>query len=117
MTLTRSFIQTYLVLSDEGNTGIIPTIENGLNVINKTGCINVNVPTVAEKDLISATIKYSAESESFFDMVHRIFESLGVLPIYRENLLDAVRKLFSEDFEYDRLHEAIAFNYKIIQGE
>jgi len=117
MTLTRSFIQTYLVLSDEGNTGIIPTIENGLSVINKTGCINVNVPTVAEKDLISATIKYSADSESFFDMVHRIFDNLGVLPIYRENLLDAVRKLFSDDFEYDRLYEAIVFNYKIIQGE
>lgn len=117
MTLTRSFIQTYLVLSNESNVNILPTIEAGLIAINATGCITVNVPTQPEKDLISSTIKYSAESESFFDMSHRIFEELNVLPIYRENLLDAVKKLFSEDFEYERLHEAIEFNYKIMQGE
>ncbi len=117
MTLTRSFIQTYLVLSNESNLNILPTIEAGLTAINATGCITVNVPTQLEKNLISSTIKYSAESESFFDMSHRIFEELKVLPIYRENLLDAVKKLFSEDFEYERLHEAIEFNYKIMQGD
>lgn len=92
-------------------------IESGLNVINATGCISVKVPTQPEKDLISSTIKYSAESESFFDMSHRIFEELNVLPIYRENLLDAVKKIFSEDFEYDRLREVIVFNYNIMQGD
>nr|WP_315247060.1 ATP-binding domain-containing protein [uncultured Albidiferax sp.] len=117
MTLTRSFIQTYLVVSGEATANVMPAIEAGLENINKTGCIDVHVPTLAEKTIISATIKYSAESESFFDMAHRIFEELEVLPIYRENLLDAVKKLFSEDFEYDRLHEAIEFNAKIMQGE
>lgn len=117
MTLTRSFIQTYLVLSGEANASILPAIEAGLDVINKTGYIDVHVPTIAEKDIISATIKYSPDSESFFDMAHRIFEDLKVLPIYRENLLDAVKKLYSDDFEYDRLREVIEFNYKFMQGD
>lgn len=117
MTLTRSFIQTYLIVSNESNAGILPMIESGLNTINVTGRISVKVPTQPEKDLISSTIKYSAESESFFDMSHRIFEELNVLPIYRENLLDAARKIFSEDFEYERLKEVIVFNYKIMQGD
>lgn len=85
-------------------------------MINDTGYIIAHVPTVAEKTIISATIKYSAESESFFDMAHRIFEELEVLPIYRENLLDAIKKLFTEEFEYERLYEAIEFNYKIMLG-
>lgn len=117
MTLTRSFIQTYLILSNDSNAGILPLVEAGLNAINATGRISVRVPTQPEKDLISSTIKYSAESESFFDMSHRIFEELNVLPIYRENLLDAIKKLFSEEFEYERLREAIEFNYNIMQGD
>lgn len=116
MTLTRSFIQTYLVVSAEATASVLPAIEAGLEVINDTGYIIVHVPTVAEKTIISATIKYSAESESFFDMAHRIFEELEVLPIYRENLLDAIKKLFTEEFEYERLYEAIEFNYKIMLG-
>ena len=117
MTLTRSFIQTYMVVSGESTANVLPAIEAGLDVINKTGCINVHVPSVAEKNIISATIKYSADSESFFDMAYRIFEDLEVLPIYRENLLDAVKRLFTEDFEYERLREAIEFNYKIMLGD
>ena len=116
MTLTRSFIQTYLVVSAEATASVLPAIEAGLEVINDTGYIIAHVPTVAEKTIISATIKYSAESESFFDMAHRIFEELEVLPIYRENLLDAIKKLFTEEFEYERLYEAIEFNYKIMLG-
>lgn len=116
MTLTRSFIQTYLVLSRDSNAIILPSIEAGLHEINDTGCINVNVPTIAEKTLISTTFKYSAESESFFDMTNRIFEELDVHSSYRENLFEAVKKLSSEDFEYDSLHEAIMFNYKFMQG-
>ena len=92
-------------------------IESGLNTINATGLISVKVPTQPEKDLISSTIKYSAESESFFDMSHRIFEELNVLPIYRENLRDIARKIFPEDFDCERLKEVIVFNYNIMQGD
>ncbi len=117
MTLTRSFIQTYLVVSKDESSSVLPAIETGLDGINNTGYMVVSVPTAAEKTQISATIKYSAESESFFDMANRIFDELQVLPIYRENLLDAVKKLFTDEFEFDRLREAIEFNYKVIQGE
>ena len=116
MTLTRSFIQTYLVLAEKPNEAILPDVERGLEGVNSNGYIDVVVPTQQEKDLISATISYSPESESFFDMAQRIFEELGVLPIYRENLLEVVRKLFPEDFDYERLRAAIEFNYRVIQG-
>ena len=117
MTLTRSFIQTYLILSSEENAVVAPMIETGLSLINSTGCIIVKVPTQPEKDLISSTIRYSAESESFFDMAYRIFEELNVLPIYQDNLLDVARKVFSEEFDYQRLKEVILFNHRIMQGD
>jgi len=117
MTLTRSFIQTYFVVSEENNLKILPSIEAGLAEINKSGHIIVNAPTEDEKDKISATIKYSAESESFYDMSHRIFEELNILPIYRDSLLHVAKRVFSEEFEYDRLFEVIEFNYKAMVGD
>lgn len=117
MTLTRSFIQTYFVVSETNNLKILPSIEAGLAEINKSGHILVNAPTEDEKNKISATIKYSAESESFYDMSYRIFEELNILPIYRDSLLDVAKKVFSEEFEYDRLFEVIEFNYKAMSED
>lgn len=117
MTLTRSFIQTYFVVSENNNLKVLPSIEAGLAEINKTGRIHVQAPTGDEKQKISATIKYSADSESFYDMAHRIFEELNVLPIYRDSLLDVAKKVFAEDFEYERLLEVIEFNYKAMSED
>lgn len=117
MTLTRSFIQTYFVVSESNNLKVLPSIEAGLAEINKSGRIHVQAPTGDEKEKISATIKYSADSESFYDMAHRIFEELNVLPIYRDSLLDVAKKVFAEDFEYERLYEVIDFNYKAMSED
>ncbi len=117
MTLTRSFIQTYLVVSGDRNATVLPAIEAGLKKINESGSVVVTVPTVAEQQMISATIKYSANSESFYDMAHRIFAELKIEQAYQDNLLEAVRKLFADEFEYDRLKEAIEMNYKFMRGE
>lgn len=117
MTMTRSFIQTYLILSDDYNAKLLPSIEAGLKNINQNGFIEADAPSEAEKREISTTIEYSEASLSFFDMANQIFDELDVLPIFRENLQEAARKVFADEFDYENLRETIEFNYKKMLGE
>jgi superfamily I DNA and RNA helicase len=117
MTLTRSFIQTYLIVAEEPNAAILQNIEHGLKVIMKDGHIETTEPTPAQKLAISTTIKWTDESLSFFDTVNQIFDELEVLPIFRDSLLDAMQKMFSGNFDYENLKDTIEFNYSKMRGE
>lgn len=112
MTMTRSFLRTYLVLSEDLNSDILPSISIGLDKINDSGFIETSVPTEAERKIISTTIKHNDSSMSFFDFVDRIFDELEILPIFRGDLLEAIKKITGEDFDYETVKEIAAFNYK-----
>lgn len=111
MTLTRSFLKTYLVTSAESNQTILPSIENGLSYVNTTGAILANTPTDDEKQGIQTRIRYTDTSISFYDFMERIFDELDVLPIARPNLLEAIRRVTGEEFDYEKVKELVAFNY------
>jgi superfamily I DNA and RNA helicase len=115
MTLTRSFLQSYIVLAEEANAEILPKIEAGLSAINSNGFIEVKEPTEEEKKRIKTTIKHSDSSMSFYDFTTKIFDDIGVLPILRPDLLDALRKVVGEEFDYERVKEIAAFNYEKMQ--
>ena len=112
MTLTRSFLQTYLVISDNYNKEKMEVIEKGLDNINKKGFIEVTPPSEPEKEAIRTTIKQLQENVSFFDFMNKIFDDLDVLPIFRDDLLDTVRKVVGEDFDRANVAEIVEFNYK-----
>lgn len=112
MTMTRSFLQTYLVLSESLNADVLPDIEKGLANINATGYIETPMPSDAEKRNISTTIKHNDSSMSFYDFTDKIFDELGVLPMFRNDLLEAIRKITGEDFDYMTVKEVAEFNYK-----
>lgn len=111
MTLTRSFLKTYLLLSKDYNSDLLGSIEEGLNTINTEGYIEVKEPSVEEQERIRTTIHYNKHSESFYDFVNRIFDELDVLPIFRTPLMDIVKKVAGDDFDYDNVKEVVAFNY------
>jgi superfamily I DNA and RNA helicase len=111
MTLTRSFLKTYLVTSESSNQVILPSIESGLSYVNSTGCIRARTPSEAEKQGIQTRIRYTDKSMSFYDFVENIFDELDVMPLARPNLLEAIRRVLGEEFEYDKVKEIAAFNY------
>jgi superfamily I DNA and RNA helicase len=115
MTLTRSFLQSFIILSEERNAVILPDIREGLEVINNEGCIKAAPPTQEEMDKIKTTIKYSNSNISFFDFTERIFDEMNVLPLFRPNLLDALKKTVGEDFDRDNVKETAEFIYKKMQ--
>ncbi|OEZ52337.1 hypothetical protein JAB1_01210 [Janthinobacterium sp. MP5059B] len=111
MTLTRSFLQTYLVLSSFQNEQILKDIDVGLNSINVSGYIEAKMPTEPEKEFIKTTIKHNDSSMSFYDSANQIFDELNVLPMFRTDLLDAIKKIVGEDFEYSNVKEIAEFAY------
>jgi len=112
MTLTRSFLKTYLVISDQFNVEKMKQIEDGLKVINTEGVIRVTPPSEEEQELIKTTIKQLQENVSFFDFMTSIFDDLEVMPIFRDDLLETVKKIVGEDFDRENVAEIVEFNYK-----
>lgn len=111
MTLTRSFLQSYLVISSEQNANILPNVLNGLQSINVDGCIEVSPPGVEEQARIKTTIKAVSNQLSFFDMVEKIFDEIGVLPIMREQVFEALKKVIGEDLDEDNIRDTTRFIY------
>lgn len=111
MTLTRSFIRTYFVTSDAVNAHMLPQIENGLAIINSHGYIEAKVPSEAEKHQIMTTIKFTNSNMSFYDFVQKIFDDVGVMDIFRPNLLEAIKLTVGDSFDYEGVKEVVQFNY------
>ena len=116
MTLTRSFIQTYLVMSNRSNAAILQSVEQGLNQIYAEGCLTVKVPGPDEMPKLQTTITHNAANISFYDFMQEIFDDLDVLDIFRPTLLDTTRALIGEKFNYDKTRELVEFNYAKMRG-
>lgn len=114
MTLTRSFLQTYLVLSESANQEILAHVEPGLTIVNDHGFIETTEPTGAEKEGIKTTIKHSHSAMSFYDFVSNIFDELEVLPIWRGALFDTVKKVVGEEFDEVLVKQVVNFNYGVM---
>lgn len=111
MMLTRSFIRTYLLISQDSNGELANKIEFGLDLINKTGALRVACPSEEEKLEIVTAINYTEENISFYDFAERIFTELDVLPLFRKPLFEVVKNTVGESFEYDEVREIAEFNY------
>ncbi|KWC74557.1 DNA helicase [Burkholderia cepacia] len=116
MTLTRSFIQTYLVVATASNEAILPAIEMGLNQINAHGYLTVTVPRPEEMPQLQTTITHNATNVSFYDFMQDIFDELDVLALFRPPLLEITRTVVGEKFDYESTKELVAFNYAKMRG-
>lgn len=111
MTLSRSFLKSYLILSGSQDVETLSRIRQGLDVINSEGFIEVQPPTETEKIAIRTTIKHSSAQVSFYDFLEAVFDDVGVLPLFRDKLRKSVTATLGEDFEYHSVREVAQFNY------
>lgn len=112
MTLTRSFIQSRLIVSNTSNPDTLVPILEGLNRINQDGIIEVSPPSEAEKMGIQTTFKMATNSLSFFDMAQKVFEELGIIQLMRPQLFEALKVIGDQDPDIESIRETTEFLYK-----
>jgi hypothetical protein len=111
MTLTRSFLKSYLILSNAQDQAVLDQIRSGLSVINAHGYIEVQPPTAEEQVAIRTTIKHVASQGSYFDFLETIFDGIKVLPLFRDKLRKSVTVTLGEEFDPEIVEEVARFNY------
>lgn len=117
MTLTRSFIKTFLVLDAVSNQAVLPEILSGLQAILQNGYMDVTAPSLEEQALIRTTISVTEDQQSFFDFVSSIFDELDVPEIFRTSLYDIVLKISGESFDREKVSQIIDFNFRQMAGQ
>ena len=107
--LTRSFIQSYLLLNPTEN---LEEIEKGLSIINKKKYIRTVEPTEEEKEKIQSNlIQFKKESSlSYEDFLNRIFNDLNISKESRKHIKNALKDSNIEKFDRDK---TISFIQKI----
>lgn len=110
MTMTRSFIQTRVIISAEQNAQLLGFIRGGLDQINKFGVLEVAPPTAAEQEKIRTRFKAGANAISYFDQVEMLCDELQVEPSYRQkikNALDAMSDSGQEQLDFESMRQTI----------
>ncbi|ANB35848.1 superfamily I DNA and RNA helicase [Rhodovulum sulfidophilum] len=112
MTLTRSFLRSYLIVSQKQDETMMARIRQGLNTINASGFIEVQPPSVEERAEIMTTITQDNVRTSFYDFCEDIFDEIGILPIFRQELRRVIRATSGEEFDRHEISEIAEFNYR-----
>lgn len=115
MMLTRSFIKSFLLISEDTNVELSAILERGLTTIKNEDCLVVSVPSAEEKEEIKTTINYASAKSDLYDTAYSIFDELEVEPIFRANLYKALQAIVNDDFEPADVYEIISMNYDQIR--
>lgn len=111
MMMTRSFLRTYLLISQDSNADLVGSLEHGLKSIKEDGVIRVAPPSQAEMEAITTSFNYADEKMSFYDFVENVCEEAGVLPLFRKQVYESVKSILGESFEYQDVREVVDFTY------
>ena len=117
MMLTRSFIKSFLLISEDTNRELSDVLEAGLATIKSDGTLVVKVPSPEEKEQIKTTITYSSAKSDLYDTAYTIFDQLEVEPLFRENLYKALHTIIKDDFEQEYVYNFIKMNYDQIRRQ
>lgn len=109
--LTRSYLQSFLLVSDFEN---IDCQLKGLAEINKNNIIKTIEPTALEKERIRRQIVEvkSSSNVSFYDFINRILKEQDIEKKYWKDFIRAFPESFKEDFDEDSIIEFINDNKK-----
>jgi superfamily I DNA and RNA helicase len=109
--LTRSYIQSFLLVSDD--TGL-DLQKKGLKIINENNCIQTIEPTQKEKEEINQTIvKLKEESHiSYWDFLTEIFNETKIDSEYRKKFEQQISNTIEDKFDRELIVDFIESNRK-----
>lgn len=105
--LTRSFIRSYLIVSEHDN-GISNEMVQGIynTLINKN--ISVKAPSDEEKAKMHRWVVNAKRVESLKDKIDRAFKELGIFDLAKqENISELINVEKFKDAEYDKILKLI----------
>ncbi|WP_419307663.1 DEAD/DEAH box helicase [Chromohalobacter israelensis] len=111
MTMTRSFLKSYLIITSEQEKEKMTKIMDGLDVINNEGVIEAQPPTQEEREEIMTTITQANVKTSIYDLCEEIFDEINVMPIFRSELRKVILATASEEFDREQILDIARFNY------
>lgn len=114
MVLTRSFLKSYLLISQDCNEELAKTLEQELKNINETSTLLITPPTEKEKQAIVTAFNYDEEKVSFYDFVHNIFDELDILPILKKQMYTVVKEINGEKFDREKIIQIIESNNRFM---
>jgi superfamily I DNA and RNA helicase len=111
--LTRSFIQSILIVTKVIDGRLKKQLECGLKKIYKDGCICIKEPSNEEKEEIKTKLEAQESQLSLYDTFSEVCEKLKISQIDLQKLLDSYIKLFNDDVPIDKekITAWIKFNY------
>ena len=78
MSMTRSFIQTHLILTNVPEDENLADIAGGLEYIQEHGCMKIQEPSESEQEQINTRIEYDDTNYSAHELAEMAFEELGI---------------------------------------
>jgi superfamily I DNA and RNA helicase len=110
--LTRSFIQSILIVTQTINIGLKKQLKYGLKKIYEDGCMCVKEPSEKEKDEIKTKLEAHESQLSLYDTFSEICDKLKISRIDTQRLLDSYIKLFSDEdpIDKEKITQWIKFN-------
>lgn len=111
--LTRSFLQSTLIITKPQDANFVAQIKQGLANINENGQIVVAEPTEEEKIRIRTTIQQRESKLSLYDQFHLICDDFGIEKGIRQKLYSSFKEISDGSFDLDFLEEWINTNYSL----
>ena len=105
MLLTRSFIQSYLIVSDLSKK--VADATHGLKIINEKGYMLVKEPSDSEKVAINTNIDYQEHNLSAFEIAEVIFDDLNLNAITRESMLGLIKTMPAEKITHEKVKDLV----------
>lgn len=108
MTLTRSFISSYLLIQESGNAELIECLESGLKEINNSLEMTITEPSEEERALQDDIInQYNGPVLNQREIIDGIFDELNVKGSIRQDLRKTISTYRTEETDSDKLKEFI----------
>ncbi|MEK4649472.1 AAA family ATPase [Exiguobacterium sp. FSL W8-0210] len=108
MSLTRSFLTSYLVVQEINNLEIIDIFKTGLETIQNTDAINTIEPTENEKALQRRLLREIKQpKKSQYEVLHEIFEKLNLEFNDQNRIQAAISMLNTPTTKYETLENLV----------
>lgn len=108
MTLTRSFITSYLLVQEFGNVDLIKVLKKGLIEINKSLTMEISEPSPEERVKQESIIKqYNTFTLNQYEVLSKIFDELNIDKAERHDIRDIVSKFRPNETNRDTLKKFI----------
>lgn len=112
--LTRSFIQSYLLIASDSIRGMTAGMKAGLKEIIENQRMLITQPSEEEKVAIRTRIQYESKSSSVYEMLESIYDELQIPVEHQEKLTKSINAMGMSEWEIGPLKEYVRFTYNII---